>query len=140
MVVRNAQRDTIFIQQIQYIIPIPAPMTKLDCMASLRRKQLQEGGEARAVLFELWEKLKQNQRVDAPHLIVGPRQRLPGSRGRGASPRWCQNGVVDRPSVMCFRRTIHWSDRLIFCMIVPHSSDSRCASAAAISTRCDIHS
>ena len=61
MVVRNAQRDTIFIQQIQYIIPIPAPMTKLECIASLRRKQPQKGGEARAVLFELWGKLKQNR-------------------------------------------------------------------------------
>jgi hypothetical protein len=50
MVVGNAQRDTIFVQQIQYIIALPAPMTKLKRIASLRRKQPQERGEARAVL------------------------------------------------------------------------------------------
>ena len=61
LVVGNAQRDTIFIQQIQYVIAIPAPMTKLERIASLRRKQPEEGGEARAVLFELWGKLKQNR-------------------------------------------------------------------------------
>jgi hypothetical protein len=32
------------------------------------------------------------------------------------------------------------SDRLTFCMMVPYSSDNRCASALAISTRCNMHS
>jgi hypothetical protein len=32
------------------------------------------------------------------------------------------------------------NDRLTFCMMVPHPSDNRCASALAISTRCNMHS
>ena len=32
------------------------------------------------------------------------------------------------------------NDRLTFCMMVPHPSDNRCASAFAISTPCNTHS
>jgi hypothetical protein len=69
--------------------------------------------------------------------------RLP-SLDRAANPRcgdgvmWRCRGPPERQVVPADQPVVN--DRLTFCMMVPHSLDNRCASALAISTRCNKHS
>jgi hypothetical protein len=63
---------------------------------------------------------------------------VPKALGVAVVPKWCCRRPPARHVLPTDQPLAN--DLLTFCMMVPHSSDNRCASALAISTRCKMHS